>query len=374
MRNGTWKWLAAATLGAMLAACGGEAAEEPTPTPQEGDDEYADAIPDADMLSLGGGSSGQGLSSAEQGLADPSGFKGVADGIMTGLNGLLHDTHRGLRDFALAAPHVDVTIEGKDCRVWQAAWDGVEWRLASCVEERVRRKYAFLLAGRPEGSTSEDDFLLVFAGRGAVLPKFEARKRGAGEIGYDFDNLATLTGEAGLRGKMAVGYRAAGRARQLVVAMDGVQGEGDAQPTRAVFRFVDLYGRGGKFSWITDNDFLTRDAAGEVVDGQDGVNEFGRAAISWNGDGAARTVVLACGGTLGEACFRIAQCWTKDAADATFTEASLDPNAEPSWSAASCGEVVIAPEIPDEVDAEPPPAGENGTPDAIEPDAIPEEN
>ncbi len=366
-----WKVVPVAALAALVAACGGAGEEEPAPT--DGDD-FVEAIPDADMLALGTDESGQGLTSESQGLEEgPAGFKEVGESVMNGLNAMLRDTHRGLRDFALAAPSIEITQGQKRCKVWQAAGDGVEWQLVSCEEDRLARRYAYVLRGRPDGETSEEAWLPVFGGKGAALPRFDGRRRGAGVLGYHFDNFATLTGRPdAATGKLAVGYRAAGRARQLVVALDGVVFEPGEAPNSSVFRFTHVLGRGGRFSWLTFGDFLGRDAAGEVVEGTDGVSELGRAAIAWNREGAARTVYLVCGGTLGEACFRAAQCWAVDGAE-THTEIGADPAAEISWSQTACGEVPILPEAPDEADGEAPADGADGTPDVIEPAPIPEE-
>lgn len=332
MRIGTELAVAAAL--ALLVGCGGEDAELPP------EDDFAAAIPDGAMLALTAESDGT------SGLAGgPAGFKQVADGVMDGINRLVSDTQDGLRDIAMSAPEVDFTYQGAVCKLWELDHEGNHWQLISCERNRLRKEYAFLLRGRPEGSTSDEDYLAVFAGFGRVLPRHDGQRRGAGVIAYDFDSYRALAG-GDAAGKIVIGYRAAGRARQLVIGMNEVLLDANQEePFSALFRFTHVIGRGGHFVFWTGADVLTRDGGGDLESGQDGTDELVRAAIAWNTTGAARTAYTACYGTVSSGCVSAVQCWSRTGAE---TYAEVAAGGAPGWSETQCPAVPFDVAAPDE--------------------------
>jgi hypothetical protein len=341
----TWGcWMVAA---ALLAGCGGT--DELPP-----EDDYAAAIPDGAMLALTaeeGDASTSGLSSG------PQGFKELGDGVMAGVNQLVSDTQDGLRAIAMNAAEVDFTYQGAKCKDWEFDHEGNHWQLLSCEKDRRNRRFAYLLRGRPQASTADSDYLAVFAGVGAVHPRFDGKRRGAGVIGYDFDNYRTLVG-GDVKGKVAIGYRAVGRARQLVVGLDKVVFDASqTEPFSALFRYAHVLGRGGRFVFWTGADVLTRNDQNQLVEGKDGTAELVRAAIAWNGSGAARTAYSACGGTVGQGCVTAVQCWTRTGA-ATYGDVAADGT--PKWDEKQCPAVPFDVSAPDESVEQPGSPGEPG--------------
>jgi hypothetical protein len=250
--------------------------------------------------------------------------------------------------------------------VWEAPAEGVSWQLVSCLVDARRDRYGFVLRGRPVGSTDEAAWRVVFAGEGVRLPDFGGARRGAGRVGYNFDHLAELTGDD-VGGQIGIGYRIAGRARQLVLGLRDVHGEGDSSATTALFRFNHVLGRGGRFAFLAGGDWLMRDENDALVEGQDGIDELARIAMAWNDEGAARTLAIVCGGSVGEGtCVYVAQCWTA-AGEATHGAVQGDG---PVWNETECPAVQVDPPEEEELgDAE----DEAGAPIVDEPPPSPEE-
>ncbi|WP_373046287.1 hypothetical protein [Vulgatibacter sp.] len=325
--------LLAALLLVGAAACGADASDDVLAA-----DPFTAAIPGEQMLALAAAEDG----SVTQGLgADANDVASLGRATMRRLDDLRGDTHAAIRRLVAGATPTEITRGNLTCRVWEADATQLHWQLVSCRVDARRDRYGFVLRGRPLASTAEADDLPVFAGEGARLPDFDGARRGAGRVGYNFDHLATLTGvDAG--GQLGLGYRVAGRARQLLLGLRDVHGPDATEATTALFRFGQVLGVGGRFVFLAGDDFLTRDAGDELVQGQDGIDELARVAMAWNAAGAARTLATACGGTVGEgSCVHVAQCWTAGG-DATHAEVSVDA---PVWNETACPALTVE-EVP----------------------------
>ena len=343
----------------LFGACSTEDGDSDT----SADSEFAEAIPDPSMLSLTIGegdaqTSEQGLRVAESPLiGDPSAFGQGAQKVVDRVNAAVEKTHQRLEQLREGAEPVSVQQGDRACQMWEVDGEKNHWRLTSCRATDDAKRYSFALLGRPLESTSDDDYLAVAGGVGSVLPRHEGKRRGAGKMGYDLDNLNALLGE-GPKGKVSFGYRADGPRRQLVVGLKQFQGEGDDTPRDALYSFQRVRGTGGLLRFVQHTDFLGRDADGNLEQGSDGVVEVGRASLAWRSDGRARTTAVACGGTAGEgACVRVQQCWDADLGT-TFEAIDSDPNARIEWEATSCpsdAELPVA-------DGEPPTEGETTPP------------
>ena len=307
MNTKRWIWIGTTVL--ALAGCGGAGDSD------DGDD-YASAIPDSELLALAfdDPAVAQGALTSEDGplLGEPSQFKEHAKKLMDGLNKLGQGIHDGVAFVKENSVPIVVTKGALTCKVWEADGAKAHWQLLSCLVDKKVKKFTFLLRGRPLGSTAEKDYLPVFAGDGIALPKFEGHRRGFGWAGFQFDHYATLTGEK-VSGKMGIAYRGAGKARQLVIGLNKVQGPNMTEPVAGIYRFVHVLGLGGRFSFVGPGDFVAPDAEGKIRPGKDGTMEMGRAVLAWKKAVGARTVLEACGGSVGQGkCVRLVQCWKPD--------------------------------------------------------------
>lgn len=312
-------------------------------------DAFVDAIPTAQMLSLSTdeGTVSQGLT-VEQGLTgEPSEIRAHAERVREGLNRLRAETHARIDRIVGEGEMTELTLERATCKRWDLDGEQSHWQLTSCKAEARQDGGAighrFVLRGKPLGA-DDDAYLPVFAGRGAKLPAEDGQRRGAGQVGYNFDHIATLTG-ADVAGKLGIGYRAGGRARQLNMGMKDLQGPNMEKAHTGRYQFKHAVGRGGQFRFMTGADLVTLDEAGEPARGQDGVDERLRAGIVWNGQGRARTAAAICGGTLGERCIHRHQCWERGG-EVAFEDESSDA-AGPSWEPTACGQ------MPEDLDAAP---------------------
>ncbi len=337
-------------------------------------DEFAEAIPTSEMLRLEAGDAGrggQGLT-LEQGLGTPSELKNHADAVVARVNGALEVTHARIEALIEGVEPREVARNGVTCKIWETDGDRAHWLLSSCERPARGEGFAFLLAGRPLASTSEDDYLPVFAGAGARLEAVEGRRRGAGRVGYNLDNLNALTGE-GPTGKVGIGYRAAGRARQLNIGLKGFKAAGEERDISALYNFKKVEGVGGRLAFKVLTDFMTREG-GELSRGQDGVDEFGRVALSFAQGKGARAAAVACGGSVGEGrCVGLHQCWAPSG-EVTFEELAEGSEARPQWEETSCPALREALDAaPSEGDLSPAPEGEGGLPAPAVPGASADE-
>ena len=349
-----------------LAGCAGEA-DTPDVVPGTDltapvEDDFVEAIPNEDMLTLTlaeEGQTSQALTIEQELGPNPSRIHGEAVEIVQGVNHLLHDTHGTIERIIQNSEPVQVRRGRRVCRIWEADGPNNHWLLASCRVNARARHYAVALAGRPLASDNDADYKLVFAADSHVLPRHEGRRRGMGRAGYNFDNLNELLG-GGPTGKVGIGYRAAGRARQLNIALAEFQPENAEQALSALYRFSHVRGLGGDLRFNVYADFLTLDQANNLIDGQDGLDEFGRTRLTWHRSGAARVAVAVCGGTVGVgACIAIRQCYQANGA-ITFEEIT-DPEADPAWEPASCPDLGDN-DMPQDDDMEEPGEDENGMP------------
>lgn len=339
--------------------------------------EFETAVPGMQMLTLSfedTGTTTGALTTEEGALGEPAAFKEHAKAVMDKVNEVLKLTHdQAAATFADAEPVV-TTKGAMECRTWEADGEGgkAHWRLSSCLKDKGAKKFMFRIEGRPIDSDADADYLTVFAGEGKLLPQSAQPAadggssgtakggglRGAGHIGYDLDNFATLTGKD-VAGRMGIGYYGLGAARHLVLALDGVKGVASDAPRSGIYRYKRVIGKGGHFSYVGQADWVTTDADGAFVAGKDGTDELGRAAIAWKSTGEARTALLACGGTLGDGqCLHLVQCWSKTGE--VVWDGTADAKGKPQFDKKAC------PVVPFDVDV--PPAGDLEVP-ASDPDS-----
>jgi hypothetical protein len=173
---------------------------------------------------------------------------------------------------------------------------------------------------------------------------------------------------------MGIAYRGAGKARQLVIGLNKVQGPNMTEPVAGIYRFVHVLGLGGRFSFVGPGDFVAPDAEGKIRPGKDGTMEMGRAVLAWKKAVGARTVLEACGGSVGQGkCVRLVQCWKPD--DSVAFE-DVAGNGGIAWDKVQCPEMPFAiDEPPAETDGNVPGSGDpdTGAPVIEAPIAIPEE-
>ncbi len=354
MKRTNWTaMLAAMIMSTLTPGCLGGA--------EDGTDEYAEAVPEASMLALSLDSDETATQGLEVGTieaalpGDPAAFKAHARKVMENLNALIDETHSEIDTLFAEVGPTTFKKGAFDCKVWETDGPKVHWRLASCVKDKKLKKYTFVLKGRPLASTGDEDYLVVVAGEGKVLPRQENGKRGSGTIGYNFDNLNTLNGRP-VAGKLGIGYKAVGSTRHLVIGLNHVTGPKLATEMHGIYRYHRVIGQGGRFSFLGFGDYLAKDGE-KLVIGQDQLDEFVRAAIGWRATGDARTVLAACGGSVGdEQCIRIAQCWSKEDA-VTFDDAAVGDGSDkaPMWDKTQCAEIPYSvDDLPGDDDLEPP--------------------
>jgi len=348
-----------------LSACGGDGDSD---DPVLGtDEEYLEAIPTEDQLNLLlTDQEGQALSSEEYALeGSPARVRELTQEIFQKVNNTVQKSLERMRQASSNVEPESYEEGAVKCKRWMGTHDGVEWRLRSCHRDLRNRLYAFTLEGRSEG---EEEYLPVFAGEGRVMARFDGKRRGAGKIGYNLDNLNSLTGQ-GPTGKIGIGYRAVGALRQLHVGLKEFSRDGE-EPISARYNYKHLIGVGGKVSLAARADFVTTDENGEFAMGQDDVIERGRISLGWKRGLGARAALVVCNGTIGEGeCVRVSQCWKKNGN--VIAESLSSGEAQPAFESAEC------PEAPFSVD-EPPsdaelelPSGED--PELPEPVADPNE-
>lgn len=377
MRTQSWSWIGwfLPVFLVAPAGCGGGGGAE--------GDEYAEAIPSEEMLTLTFQDSVSSALTSEGAavVGDPSRFQAQAREVMDGLNALFHETFAGVKLLMDSTTPEEKTFQGRTCKVWEGPGPKAYWQLSSCksIGKGQASAFDFLLRGRPLDSTSEDDYRPVLAGVGTRLPPHQGHRRGVGRVGFNFDNLAALTGDA-IGGRLGVSYRAAGRARHLVIALDHAFGLKNPEPFNGVYRYFHVLGQGGRFSFVGFGDYVGTDAQGHLVPGEDGLKELGRAVMGWRTNGSARTVVMVCGGTVDQvrghpACVRIAQCWDANA-HITFQDVFGEGGDPIAWEKTACADILfpIDDQIPGESDTTPPAETEptTGAPLGEEPMPMPE--
>lgn len=318
------------------------------------DDEYVGPIPEKSALLITldeDGSTSYALESEESPVVgDPAKFRELGQSIADGLNKLITDTHEGLTWLLENSEPIDFKWKGYSCKLFEGDGEKVHWQLTSCIKDKKAKKNYFVLRGRPVGTN--DPLLPVVAGMGQKLPNYKGKWRGAGWIGYDLDNLSKIRGD-NIGGKVGIGYRAAGKMRQINIGLKELKGINMNEPTTGIYRYKHIIGVGGRFSFLTKADVLAKDSQGNVMAGQDNISETLFAKMGWLVMGNARTVVRVCDGTLGnpKQCLMFVQCWDANK-KLTFDEL-ISKDKEITWDETQCPELpstLIVDKAPDETD------------------------
>ena len=296
--------LLAITFAASLAACAdpGEVAT--------GDD-YLEPVPSTSQLALTMDDAAEDEAEARDG----SKVLEVTAKVLEEVNAAVAATQDRLHALAAEVEPETATIGGAECKRWTKAGEAVEWRLTSCKQDRFARKVAFKLEGRTDG-----EFLVVAAGHGTRLPRFDGLKRGHGRIGYNLDNRYALVGE-GATGKVGIGFRATGALRVLNVGLRDFARPGEDAVT-AAYSYRHLLGTGGQVTLRAHADLVTTDADGAIVRGTDDLVETGRLVVAWKRGEGAKATITVCGGTVGEGeCVQLSQRWSRDLDEAPAADA-----------------------------------------------------
>jgi hypothetical protein len=313
-------------------ACGG--------SDNNDDSDATAAVPSADMLSLQVDSSG----SAQALAPTPSQIDAAAQELTGDIEDAINTVQDRIDNLRDSATKKTTAIGRSECIEWDATADSVSYRLRSCDHNGARDYFIFTLEGRAAASTSDGDYLTLAAGHGSKLPSFDNGRRGHGVIGFDFDNWRTLHG-SGPQGKIAVGYRAAGRARTLNVAFDKFA-LADKTPHSALLRYHRVIDLGGRITFATVADIIEPNGSGGFEVGQDGLAEFARVALAWAQGRGARVSAIACGGSVGAAtdCVREVECFSQVSA-VTFEDIKSG-NVSADFNEAQCPAVSQAPGDP----------------------------
>ncbi len=320
-------------------------------------DEYTEALPDQQMLMMSLTEDEAQQQALTEGIYqaalvnDPSQIQARAQEIADRVNAAVEETQAIIDANIEGVTPTETTVGRFLCRVWEKDIDANHWRLAVCERDLAAKRYFFSLYGWPLTGT-EADKMLVLAGEGRILPRFDGKRRGAGRIGYNFDNWNALTGQ-GPTGKAAIGYRAAGRLRQLHVGLRDLLPEGQTTPRSALYRFAHVIGKGGHLRFVVDDDVVKPEGNGFVM-GEDGIIELARAGLDWARGIGARATARVCGGSVGEGqCVFVRQCWKADNR-VTFEDlrAVLTGEEASPWDPAACPADDALPLPPSEVPTE----------------------
>lgn len=341
--------LSAAALSFNTIACvgeddGNEGTTENNAATAEESTEYMEAVPTAEMLSVSNGSEGlrlQALTPEQEEEDGPaSELRDHIANVRSGVQDVVERTHASI-DKVMAEGTVVATVnDERQCRVWDYEGQRASWRLLVCREQQELenvdgKAFGWVAFARPLGSMDNQEFDPVAAGVGAKLMREDGKRGGAGRVYYNLDNYAKHTGED-VSGKLGIGYRAAGKARQMVLGLKDFKPRNATDTRDSLYRYTHLIGRGGRFVFLTHHDLLTRDADGGLTIGKDMDKEYGRAVAAWNTNGKARVTMTACGGTVGQgSCAHLRQCFETDG-PVTFEQVTAEESML-DWEATSCG-------------------------------------
>jgi hypothetical protein len=288
-------------------------------------------------------------------MGEPSEFRAQLSDVFEELNDLLGYSHDQIRDVFGDTEPETITVGNLGCRVYEADGELNHWKAEICRLDGVLREYSWEVVGRPLASTSDDDYLPVFAGRAIILGDNLRR----GKLGWHLDNLSTLRDDDSIGGRVGIGFRVFGRARQFTMSLDAAYGPSSNPEDgghSGIYRYRQVRGEGGSFSHVGEGEFVRRNNDDELVLGVDGLIERGRAAITWRRGVGARSHAIVCGGTVADDddnrdCARVVQCWSTANAETTFElieQIDGTPSA-PDWDEVACPE---GPTSVDEVPAE----------------------
>lgn len=320
-RRDATRLLAIAALAAGLVAC-------EDPGEEVAGDDFTEAVPSSAQLAL---TVDDGDPAGADAPADtPSEVRARTQEVLERVDAVIAETQDRLHAIAAEVEPETKTIGGFDCKRWTQAGEAVEWRLTACTQDSRARRRGFELEGRRIDAAGDAEFLVVAAGHGTRLPRFDGKKRGHGRVGYDFDNLRALTGR-GPTGKVGVGFRAVGKLRRLNVGLRDFQREG-MDPANALYTYRHVVGEGGQVKLRTRADLVMLDEDGDLVRGEDELLELGRVVVAWRAGAGARAAVTLCGGTVGEGeCVHVERCWARDP-----RVPSQDPADAPRYEPAEC--------------------------------------
>jgi len=312
------------------AACGGS---------DTSDNDAVGAVPSAEMLSLDVDSAG----SAQALSVTPSQIDAATQELTQDIADAINLAQDRIDALRASATKKTVSVGRNECVEWDATADNIAYRLQSCDHNGARDIFFFSLQGRAADAT-DADFVVLAAGEGAALPNFNGGRRGHGRIGFDFDAWTALHG-SGPQGKIAIGYRAAGRARSLNVAFDKFALAGKT-PHSALLRYHRVVDVGGRISFATYADVIEPVDGGGYQVGQDGIEEYARVALAWAAGKGARVSAVVCGGSVGTSsdCVREVECFTQTSA-VTF-EDIRSGNVSASFNETTCPSVSQEPGDP----------------------------
>ncbi|MEI7892165.1 MAG: hypothetical protein WCI05_03690 [Myxococcales bacterium] len=298
-------------------------------------DEYLMVIPGTDQLAITQGdtllttTSDQPLGTVSQAVVgETSDTQKEVDAIRLLVNKMVSDTKAVISSVTASVTSTAITVGGRTCKRWEFIDKSIQWQLVSCKLTASRSEedhsdggtgddagvvsagtYEFFLRGKPD--TAAGSYRMVFGGRGKGLPSFNDKARGHGWVGFDLDALKVLTGE-NLGGKIAIGYRASGKVRQLNLGFSGVTSATTTQPFDALYAFHHVVGNGSWLRNVVKGDYFKVDGL-KLVPGQDTKVDTIRRIVGWNREGAARAFLAVCGETVKDAftrrCVLGRQCW-----------------------------------------------------------------
>ncbi len=322
-------------LTATLISCGSEETKEEA--------DYVDALPSYEFLQLTMDGS------VTKRDATPSTFKEATIQTMSQVNQLLQNTHSGIESIITKVEPTVFEGEKGKCKQWASDTTyGVSWRVLVCKKD-ANAFHTYLVTAK-KTTDEEASFKFILGGKGNILPKYEGKRRSFGYVGYNFDNLKEVMGEAGAQiptGKLGIGYRANGLTRVLNIGLKDIKADDSPVGVTTLYHYRNTMDVGGVFKYLAHNDVVTNDENGDVVLGQDGVKEIERRIVVWNATGSARTATQICGGTIEEECVSSAHCWSTSgdvSYDEIVTGAGID------WT--SCDAVAIDEEITAPTDEE----------------------
>jgi hypothetical protein len=339
----SWMVLAGCVL-ALGAGCGEDDGEPGAQAPADGA-EYSDSVPSALMVDITeDGDSALSEGALAQALVpDGSVVRQHVRNVRSKMNDLIRKTHNAVDTVTSQGTLSAVEIKGEQCRQWDHTGDKAQWRLIVCKKSGQLgniqgQRFGWLMGGKALDAAADAAYLPVAAGESVKLEGYRGGRGGVGRIGYNFDNLATLRGES-YGGKLGLGYRANGKARQVVLGLKAVKLEQQEEALSALYRYTHVLNRGGRLVLATKHDLIKPGADGGFEAGQDGVDELGRASIAWNKEGRARITLAACGGTLGQGqCALVRQCW-QASGEVSFEQVARQQG-DLMWEPTACGVLV----------------------------------
>ncbi len=313
-----------------LIACGSSDSTDST--------EFDAAVPTADALEVSLDDEGE-----QTDGYSPTSFQEQAREVAANINAALDRLQTHIDSIKATGEPVAVSSGNRSCVRYEQDRERYHARLTICEADLRAQRYAFELQGRALDG-SDEDLVLLAAGNGRVLERRNGVISRAGQVGYNFDNARALFDTEGPTGRIAIGYRHTGDTRRLRIAVDEFQPSVDSPVRSAFHNYLWSQGRGGRFTYTRRSDFLAPDGEGGFEAGQDGIEEAGRISFAWARANRARAAATVCGGTLGEACYRVARCYAAEGARVSWEEIRENMSTGVSWNEVNCPAVDFEPE------------------------------